>query len=59
MTSTLTERRLVQRPPDLLIEPAIPLTYGLFSGFTAPQEVIALGEAAAEASLEKILRLLQ
>lgn len=59
MTRTLTERRLEQRPPDLLIEPAIPLTYGLFSGFTAPQEVIALGEAAAEASLKQIIKLIE
>jgi len=58
MTRTLTERRLEQRPPDLLIEPAIPLTYGLFSGFTQPQDVIALGEKAAEANLAKIHQLL-
>jgi NTE family protein len=58
MTRTLTLRRLQQQPPDLLIEPDIPLSYGLFSGFTQPGEVIALGEQAAEAALGKLLQLL-
>ncbi len=58
MTRTLTQRRLEQRPPDLLIEPAIPLTYGLFSGFTQPYEVIEIGEKAAEQALPQIQGLL-
>jgi NTE family protein len=58
MTRTLTERRLERRPPDLLIEPNIPLTYGLFSGFSQPGEVVSIGEKAAEASLDRIRNLL-
>ncbi len=58
MTRTITERRVERRPPDLMIEPEIPLTYGLFSGFTKPDEVVALGEQAAENALEDIRRLI-
>lgn len=58
MTRTLTERRLEQQQPNLLIEPDIPLSYGLFSGFTQPLDIIALGEEAAEANLNEIHQLL-
>lgn len=59
MTRTITMRRLRSCPPDLLIEPEIPLSYGLFSGFTKPREVIALGERAAETHLEEIQLMLE
>jgi hypothetical protein len=58
MTRSLTERRLKLRPPDLLIEPEIPLTFGLFSGFTQPAELIAIGERAAENALGEIRALI-
>jgi NTE family protein len=58
MTTTMTRRSLERRPPDLLLEPEIPVSIGLFSGFTHPEEVIALGEQAAEAALPKIKRLI-
>jgi NTE family protein len=59
MTTTMTQRSLQQRPPDLLLEPEIPVSIGLFSGFTHPQEVITLGEQAAVGMLERIKKLLQ
>ena len=58
MTRMLTIRRLQQQQPDLLVEPELPVSIGLFSGFTHPKEVIAAGEHAAQASLEHIKRLL-
>jgi NTE family protein len=58
MTRALTERRIEHQPPDLVIEPDIPLSYGLFSGFTQPREVIAYGERAATEALENIRDLL-
>jgi NTE family protein len=59
MTRTLTERGLERKPPNLLIEPELPLSFGLFSGFTKPGEIIAIGEKSAEASLEEIQKLLE
>jgi NTE family protein len=59
MTRTLTLTRLQDQPPDLLIEPTIPTSVGLFSGFTHPEQIIAMGEQAAEAALTEIHKLLE
>ncbi len=58
MTRTMTMNRLRRQPPNLLIEPEIPLSFGLFSGFTKPEDGIAYGEEAAEKALKKIQRLI-
>jgi NTE family protein len=59
MTRTMTMNRLRRQPPDLLIEPEIPLSIGLFSGFTHPEDVIIIGERAAEGALEQIRKLIE
>jgi NTE family protein len=59
MTRTMTMDRLRHKPPDLLVEPEIPLSIGLFSGFTHPEDVIAIGEHAAEGALEQIRKLIE
>lgn len=59
MTRTLTLTHLQDRPPDLLIEPVIPNSIGLFSGFTHTKDVIKIGERAAEDALGKIRDLLR
>ena len=57
MTRTLTMNQVKQQPPDILIEPEIPISIGLFSGFTHPEEVIKIGERAAESALDQIHKL--
>jgi NTE family protein len=54
MTRTITQTRLKEQPPHILIEPDIPISFGLFSGFTHPHRVIEIGEQAAEAALPQI-----
>ena len=54
MIAAATESRLREYPPDLLIRPALPPTVTLLSGFNRAVELIAAGEAAAEAALPQI-----
>jgi NTE family protein len=59
MISELTEYRLRVCPPSLVIRPEIPNQVSLLTGFELAEEVIASGEAAAEAALPQIKQLLQ
>jgi NTE family protein len=54
MIAALTESRLRQFPPDLLIRPTLPADVTLLSGFNRAAELIAAGEAAAEEALPAI-----
>lgn len=58
MIAALTERHLVQFPPDLLIRPAMPSSVTLLSGFNRAADIIAAGEAATEEALPAIRALL-
>ena len=58
MIAALTESRLRQYPPDLLIRPALSPSITLLSGFNRAEEMIAAGEAATEAALPAIRALL-
>jgi NTE family protein len=58
MISALTSERLKQYPPDVLIRPAIPATVTLLYGFSRAADIVAAGEAAAEAALPQIRTLL-
>ncbi|MBK7218602.1 MAG: patatin-like phospholipase family protein [Candidatus Promineofilum sp.] len=58
MIAALTESRLRQYPPDLLIRPVLPPNVTLLSGFNRAEEMIAAGEAATEAALPAIRALL-
>ena len=57
--SSLTEHKLRECPPDLLIRPDVPKTVSLFTGFERLSELVALGEAATEAALPEIRQLLE
>ena len=57
--SSLTEHKLRECPPDVLIRPDVPKTISLFTGFEKLDELIAIGEAAAEAALPAIRKLLR
>jgi hypothetical protein len=54
MISALTEYRLRDNPPDVLIRPALPADMDVFVGFERPAVAIAAGELAAEAALPQI-----
>ncbi len=54
MISALTEYRLRDNPPDVLIRPDLPADMDVFIGFERPAVAIAAGEAAAEAALPHI-----
>lgn len=58
MIAALTENRLRQFPPDLLIRPQLPSSVTLLSGFNRSADIIAAGEAATEAALPDIRKLL-
>lgn len=58
MISALTEFRLRDVPPDVLIRPQLPADMDVFIGFERPAVAIAAGEAAAEAALPQIRALL-
>lgn len=58
MIAALTENRLRQSPPDLLIRPELPGGITLLTGFNRSGEIIAAGEAAAEAALPDIRKLI-
>lgn len=57
--SAMTARRLAESPPDVLLRPEIPLDVSLLIGFTRAEEIIAAGEAAAEAALPEIRRIVE
>lgn len=54
MISALTEFRLRDNPPDVLIRPELPADMDMFMGFERPGVAIAAGELAAEAALPEI-----
>lgn len=58
MIAALTNNRLREYPPDLLIRPEIPASVTLLSGFSRAEDVIAAGEAAAEDALPAIQAML-
>jgi len=58
MISAITEMRMKQAKPEILIRPDLPEDLGLFTGFDKTSEAIAAGEAAAEAVLSQIEGLL-
>jgi NTE family protein len=54
MIAALTDSRLRQFPPDLLIRPTLPADVTLLSGFNRATDVIAAGDAAVMAALPAI-----
>lgn len=58
MIAALTDGRLREYPPDLLIRPELPASVTLLSGFNRAADIIAGGEAAAEEALPAIRALL-
>lgn len=58
MIAQLTEARLKESPPDLLLRPPIAMDIDMFLGFPRVPEIIAAGEAATRAALPEIKRLL-
>jgi predicted acylesterase/phospholipase RssA len=59
MISEMTEYRLRQCAPDLVLRPEISNQVSLLTGFELAEEVIAAGEAAAEAALPQIKMLIE
>ncbi len=51
VSRAMTEVRLKETPPDLLLCPPIPAKAGVFSGFTHAAEIIAAGETCARENL--------
>lgn len=58
MLAAITDAQFRRFPPDLLIRPELPAEVTLLSGFNRATEIIAAGEAAAEAALPEIRALL-
>lgn len=58
MIAAQTENRLRQFPPDLLIRPQLPEGVTLLTGFNRSADIIDAGEAATEAALPDIRKLL-
>jgi NTE family protein len=58
MISELTEFRLCEAQPDLVLRPDLPVDMSLFIGFDRAETAIKAGEAAAEEALPQILALL-
>jgi len=58
MTRALTQARLRESPPDLLLTPQIPGDVGIFTGFPRAREIIAAGEREAQARLETLRALM-
>jgi NTE family protein len=54
MAHAMTQIRLKERPPDVLIHPRIPAEVGIFTGFLQAEEIIAMGEAAGRKALPRI-----
>lgn len=59
MLNAITETRLNQARPDVLIQPKIPNDVTAFMGFSRAVDLIAWGEKAALAALPKIQRALK
>jgi len=58
MIAALTEFRLKESQPEVIIRPDLPVDMDLLLSFDRPQEAIACGERAAEAALPQIRALL-
>lgn len=58
MIAALTDDRLREYPPDLLIRPEIPASVTLLSGFNRATDIITAGEIAAEEALPAIRALI-
>ncbi len=58
MIAALTEFRLKESAPDVIIRPDLPADMDLLLSFDRPQEAIECGERAAEAALPQIRALL-
>mgnify|MGYP003603227421 CR=1 FL=1 len=54
MISALTEYRLRDNPPDVLLRPELPPDMDVLVGFDRPEVAIAAGELAVEAALSQI-----
>jgi NTE family protein len=59
MIAALTQNRMSRFPPDLLIRPALPSNITLLTGFHHSADIIAAGEAAAEAALPEIFQIIK
>jgi len=58
MIAALTDFRLKEARPDVIIRPELPVDMDLLMSFDRPQEAIACGERAAEAALPHVRALL-
>jgi predicted acylesterase/phospholipase RssA len=58
MIAEITEYRLRVCPPQVIIRPEIPVNVTLLTGFERAAEVIAAGEAAADAAIGAIWELI-
>jgi NTE family protein len=58
MSYTITQQRLKETQPDLVLNPPIPADITMFLGFTRAAEVIAIGEQAARQALPELRKLL-
>jgi NTE family protein len=59
ISRAMTEMKLKEAPPDLLLCPPIPAKAGAFSGFTHAVEIIAAGETCARENLIKIKQIVR
>jgi NTE family protein len=59
MGAALVSYRLKEAHPEVLLYPAVPPDVSMLLGFTRAAEIIAAGEAAAEAALPEIRKRLQ
>ncbi len=57
VSRAMTEAKLREAPPDLLLCPSIPAKAGVFSGFTHAAEIIAAGETCAREYFDKIIKI--
>lgn len=57
VSRAMTEVKLKETPPDLLLCPPIPAKAGVFSGFTHAAEIIAAGETCARENLKAIKKI--
>ena len=57
VSRAMTEVRLKETPPDLLLCPSIPAKAGVFSGFTHAAEIIAAGETCTRENLTTIKKI--
>lgn len=59
MLSSITERKLAESKPDILLYPEISERVGLFAGYNLADQTIEAGARAAEAQLDRLLELLE